>query len=64
MAAFSELSPYAPPMSESPASSDNGVPVNAIHVGNGIVLIIARILQGFSSERLQIGNFSEAEVTR
>ena len=26
-------------MSESPASSDNGVPVNAIRVGNGIVLI-------------------------
>ena len=56
-------------MSESPASSGNGVPlngvpVNAIHVGNGIVLIIARILQGFSSERLQIGNFDEAEVTR
>jgi hypothetical protein len=50
-------------MSESTASSGNGVPVKAIRVGNGIALINARSLQSFGSERLQIGNFDEAEVT-
>ena len=50
-------------MSESPASSDNGVPVNAIRVGNGIALINVFSLQGISSERLRIGNFDEAEAT-